>query len=274
MNNAGINLKTGIESAWTSFMNFIPNLLLFLVILVVGYFVARIVARVLDTVLHRLGFDRLVERGGIKRILERTQWTASDVVSAVLFWTIFLFVLQLAFGVFGNNPISAILLGIIAFLPSIFAAIIIVIVAAAVAAAAKQILQATLGGLNYGQAVANVVSAIILAIGIFAALDQVGIAPAIVNGIFYALLAIIVGSAVISIGVGGIVPMRGVWEQALGKVRQEASKIRATTGGNTPAQSGTQSGTQPVAHPVAQPPIEPEHERELSPTPRFPTNQP
>ncbi|MDB6016266.1 MAG: helix repeat-containing protein [Pedosphaera sp.] len=268
MNNAGVNLRTGIESAWTNFMNFVPNFFLFLVILVVGYFLAKLVARLLDRVLRRVGFDRLVERGGIKQMMDRTKWTPSDAVSAIIFWTLFLFVLELAFSVFGPNPISTILLGIIAFLPNLFAAILIVIVAAAVATAAKQILQATLGGLSYGRAAANVVSAAILAIGIFAALDQVGIAPAIVNGLFYALLAIIVGSAVISIGVGGIAPMRAVWEGALGRLQQEAPNLKAAAA-NAPerareqAQSWQQTAGQ-QAHPE-------ESEHELPEKPRFPT---
>src|SRR3954447_12156614 len=121
MNNAGVNLRTGLESAWTNFMNFIPNLFLFLVILVVGYFVAKVVARVLDRVLQRVGFDRLGERGGIRQVMERAKWTPSDVVSAIIFWTLFLFVLDLAFSVFGPNPISTIILGIIAYLPNLFA---------------------------------------------------------------------------------------------------------------------------------------------------------
>ncbi|MDB6111310.1 MAG: helix repeat-containing protein [Pedosphaera sp.] len=266
MNNAGVNLRTGLESAWTSFMAFIPNLFLFLVILVVGYFVARVVARVLDRVLHRVGFDRLVERGGIKQVMERTKWTPSDVVSAIIFWTIFLFVLELAFSVFGPNPISTIILGIIAYLPNLFAAILIVVVAAAVAAAAKQILQATLGGFSYGRAVANTVSAAIWVIGVFAALNQLGIAPAIVNGLFYAMLVIIVGSAVISIGVGGIAPMRALLERALGRVQAEAPNIKAAA--TKAAAAGTGQPWQPIA---AQQPQPEEHERELPETPRFPT---
>jgi hypothetical protein len=240
MNNAGVNLRTGAEVAWTNFMNFVPNFVLFLVILVVGYFVAKVVAQVLDKVLQRLGFDRLVERGGIKRAFERTKWTASDVVGAVIFWTIFLFVLQLAFGVFGPNPISAIITAVIAFLPSIFAALLIVIIASAVAAAAKQILQATMGGLSYGRAVANVVSAAIMVIGIFMALDQLGIAPAIVNGLFYAVLAIVVGSAIISIGCGGIAPMRAEWERGLARLHAEAPKIKAAAA-NAPQQTQAQA---------------------------------
>jgi hypothetical protein len=268
MNTAGDNLRTGLGSAWTSVANFIPNLLLFLVILVVGYFVARVVARVLDRVLHRLGFDRLVERGGIKRVMERTKWTPSDVVGAIIFWTIFLFVLDLAFSVFGPNPVSTIILGVIGYLPNLFAAILIVIVAAAVAAGTKQILQATLGGFGYGRTVANVASAAIWVIGVFAALNQLGIAPAIVNGLFYSMLVIVVGSAVISIGVGGIAPMRGVLERALGRVQAEAPNIKAAAA--TAAERSQETG-QPWKPVAAQPAQPEEHERELPEKPRFPT---
>lgn len=47
--------------------------------------------------------------------------------------------------------------------------------------------------------------------------NELQIAPAIVNGLFYALLAIVVGSAVIAIGGGGLVPMRDRWKNVLAK---------------------------------------------------------
>ncbi|MDB6109889.1 MAG: helix repeat-containing protein, partial [Pedosphaera sp.] len=141
-------------------------------------------------------------------------------------------------------------------------------VAAAVAAAAKQILLATLGGFSYARAVANTVSAAVWVIGVFAALNQLGIAPAIVNGLFYAMLVIIVGSAVISIGVGGIAPMRALLERALGRVQAEAPNIKAAAA--TASERTREPGQtwQPMA---AQQPQPEEHERELPETPRFPT---
>ncbi len=63
--------------------------------------------------------------------------------------------------------------------------------------------------------------------GVFAALNQIEIAPAIVNGLFYAILAVIAGSAIIAIGGGGITPMRAKWEQALNRVDQEAPAIKS-----------------------------------------------
>jgi hypothetical protein len=140
-------------------------------------------------------------------------------------------VLQLAFGIFGPNPVSDLLFGIIAFLPRLFVAILIVVVAAAIGSAVRDLVSSSLGGLAYGRTLANLAGGTILVIGVFAALNQIRIAPAIVNGLFYALLAVIVGSAIVAIGGGGIRPMRRQWEKALDRVEEEARWIRQTKGG-------------------------------------------
>jgi hypothetical protein len=72
----------------------------------------------------------------------------------------------------------------------------------------------------------NLAGIAILAIGVFAALNQLEIAEPIVNGLFYALLAIVAGSAIIAIGGGGIQPMRSRWENALNKYDQEKDNVR------------------------------------------------
>lgn len=60
----------------------------------------------------------------------------------------------------------------------------------------------------------------------FAALNQLEIAPAIVNGLFYALLAIVAGSAIIAIGGGGIAPMKSRWERTLNRYDEEKPKVQ------------------------------------------------
>jgi hypothetical protein len=221
-----IDLSGGIETAWTNLVAFLPRLLLAIGILVIGYLIAKLLCRLLNGVLERLGFDRLVERGGVKRVLSRTKYDASDLLSQLLFYGVMLFVLQFAFGTFGPNPISDMLTRVIAFLPNLFVAVVIIVVAAAIASAVKDILQATLGGLAYGRVVATLAALAIVATGIFAALNQIKIAPAIVNGLFYALLAIVAGSAIVAIGGGGIAPMRAQWEKMLGRMEREAPRLR------------------------------------------------
>jgi hypothetical protein len=74
--------------------------------------------------------------------------------------------------------------------------------------------------------VALVASGAILVIASFAALDQLQIAPSIVNGLFYALLAIIVGSSVIAFGGGGIPVARRYVERWSERADEESQRMR------------------------------------------------
>jgi len=232
---AAIQYSQGVEDAFGNVMKFIPKLFGFLVILVIGYLVVKAISKIADKALERVGFDKAVERGGIKAALDKSQYDASDIVSKVIFYGLFLLVLQAAFGVFGTNPISDLIASVIAFIPKVLVAIAIVVVMSAIAAAAKVMIQGFLGTLSYAKALANVAAGAIVAVGIFAALSQLEIAPAIVNGLFYGLLALVVGSGIIAIGFGGVQPMQQVWQNSLNKISEEAPKMRQA------AQAGKQN---------------------------------
>jgi Conserved TM helix len=222
----------GLGDAWASIATFVPKLIGFLLILLIGYFIAKSVSKILDKVLERVGFDKAVERGGVGKALEKSKFDASSILGKIVFYALFLFVLQLAFGVFGPNPISELIAGVIAYLPNVFVAILIVVIGAAIAAAVKEVIEAALGGLSYGQALAMVASIMVLSIAIFAALDQLNIAENIVTGLFYAALAIIVGSSIVAIGGGGIKTMSRYWEQASQRAEQESSSIKQEAQGS------------------------------------------
>lgn len=225
-----IDLGSGIEDAWSDIVSFVPKLLGFLVVLIIGYIIAKAIGKIFATVLEKVGFDKAVERGGIKKALAKSDYDASDILGKVVFYALFLIVLQLAFGVFGENPVSDLLEGVIAYLPKVIAAILIIVVGAAIAAAAKDLIEGALGGLPSAKTIANGVSIAILVVVVFAALDQLEIAPDIVSGLFYAVLAIVVGSAVIAIGGGGIKPMQQRWERSLSRYDAEKAQMEQQPG--------------------------------------------
>jgi hypothetical protein len=244
---AQIDFEGGWEAAWTRIATFVPKFVAFLLILVIGYFVAKLVANLLNRVLERVGFDRWVERGGLRTALAKSKYDPSDILAKVVFWAAFLFVLQLAFGVFGPNPISDLIEGIIAFLPNIFVAIVILVIAGALARAVTDILQSTLSGVSGGEWMARGAGIAILAIGVFAALNQLRIAPAIVNGLFYAILAIIVGSAIVAVGGGGIRTMQRYWERSAARLEAKGSEIKQEV---SRQQAMPQTGTEPMQRTV------------------------
>src|SRR5215218_7754863 len=221
-----VDFQGGVESAWSNVATFVPKLVAALVIVVVGWIVAKAVASILNTVLERVGFDRVVERGGVRQVLARSKYDPSDILAKLVFWTILLFVLQLAFGVFGANPVSDLLRGLIAYLPNVFVAILILVIAAAVARAVTDLLANLLGAVQGGQVLAKGAGIAILVFAAFAALDQLQIAPRIVPGLWYALLAAVVGSVVGAVGGGGIRPMQRYWERATSRAEERAPQLR------------------------------------------------
>ena len=202
-------IEKGLDDNVQKAVTFLPKLGSFLLILIIGFIVAKVVAKIITRVLQKVGFDRAVERGGIRTALAGSKYDAAAILGKIVYYFIFLAVLSLAFAVFGsNNPVSQFLAQIIAYLPRLFVAVLALVLTFAIAAAVKDLLANTLGGLSYGKTLANAASLLIVAFGVFFALGQLQIAPLIVGGVFYALLGLIVIPPIIAFGVGGIEPAR------------------------------------------------------------------
>jgi hypothetical protein len=148
-----------------------------------------------------------------------------DILAKIVFYALMLFVLSTAFGVFGTNPVSTYLHAVIAYLPLVFVAIIIVIIASAIAAAAKALIENSLSGVSYAKVLGNVVSGLILAFGVIAALDQLHVATNVVNAVLCAALAALVGAIIVAVGGGGIKTMSRRWEAVSDTYDQEKPRI-------------------------------------------------
>lgn len=218
--------QVDISAAWTDFWRsvllFVPRAIAFIAILVVGWLIARAVLKIVDAALERVGFDRAVERGGIKRALERTKYDASDILARLAYYAVLLFTLQFAFGVWGPNAISDLIRGVVSWLPRAFVAIVIVVIAAAIANAVRQLVSGALGGLSYGRILADVAAFFILALGVIAALNQVGIATTVTTPVLIAFLATVAGILVVGVGGGLIKPMQNRWDGWLDRVSEES----------------------------------------------------
>jgi len=221
-----VDFEQGVEDAFSSVAAFVPRLVSFLVILVIGFFVAKALQKIVNTLLERVGFDRAVERGGVKQALSRSKYDASDILAKLVYYAVLLFALQMAFAVFGPNPVSGLIASVIAFLPKVFVAIVIVVIAAAIAKAVKDLITGALGGLSYGNILGNVASAFILGIGIIAALNQIEVATTVTTPLLVAVLATIGGILVVGVGGGLIRPMSQRLESVLNKAESESQTVR------------------------------------------------
>jgi small-conductance mechanosensitive channel len=245
-----VDWQGGVSDAWTTVATFVPKLIFFFVVLLVGWLIAKALAKITDSILERVGFDRAVERGGIKQAMAKSKYDASDIVAKLVKYAVLLITLVIAFNVFGPNPISELLQDVVTFLPRIIVAIVIIVVASAIAKVVKDLVSSVLGGLSYGNALANIASIFILFLGVVAALNQVGVATAVTTPVLVTILATIGGVIVVGVGGGLVRPMQSRWEQWLTSAEREKETIRAhVRGGDSLGERASRIGqddTDPV----------------------------
>ncbi len=124
-----------LQNALSAFLSFLPQLVGAIIILIIGYIVAKILQAVVGRVLQGIGFDGWMERGGIKQFFDRAQtsYTPATVIGRLVFWFVFIIALTMAADALGIPQVSAVLGQLIAYIPSIIAAILILILAALLA---------------------------------------------------------------------------------------------------------------------------------------------
>jgi hypothetical protein len=218
-----VSFSQGIEDAWSDVAQFVPKLIGALAILFVGWWVAKIIRKVVHRALTKLNFDSIVDKSGLGTYLERAGYPDSGLLLAkIVYFGIMIIVLQLAIGAFGDTAVQDVLNDLIAFIPKLFVALIIVVLTGAVANAVKGFVGPAVAHLSYGETLARVVSGAIWLIGIFAALDQIEIAQDIVDTLFTTIMASLGAILVIKFGVGGIWAARDrFWPAVYDKIAPE-----------------------------------------------------
>jgi hypothetical protein len=224
---ASVSVSQSVQNLLNTVAHSLPKIAVFLLVMVVGWIIATVVRRVVQALLHKLNFDRVAERGAIGPALVSRGYSASGLLARLVYYAVLLVTLQLAFGVFGPNPVSTMLNGMVSWLPKAFVAIILVVIASAIAKVVKDLLGAALGGLSYGQFVASTAAIVIIALGVIAALNQIDVAASVTTPVLIAVLA--TTGAILAIGIGGgmVRPMEQRWERMLSAAERETSSLAA-----------------------------------------------
>jgi Conserved TM helix len=223
-----IDVGQSFQRVLDTVVRIVPKLVVFVIILIIGWIVAKIIERAVAMILDRLHFNRVAERGMVGNALRRSDYDAGRLIARLFFYAVLLITLQMAFNVFGPNPISDLLRAIVAWLPRLAVAVIIVVVASAIAHAVKELLQAALSAVSYGRFLADAVAVFIVVLGVIAALNQIGIATTVTEPVLIAALATI--GAILAIGIGGglIRPMQQRWERILTAGERDVETMRSS----------------------------------------------
>jgi small-conductance mechanosensitive channel len=225
-----------LENALSTFLSYIPQLIGALIILIVGYIVAKVLQAVVGRVLQGIGFDRWMERGGIKQFFDRaeTNQTPASIIGALVFWFVFIIAITMAADALGIPQVSVVLAQLIAYIPNIIAAILILILAALLANFISGIVRGATGS----DILASIAQYAIIVYAVFAALTQLGVAVQLTANTFLIVLGAVALAAAIAFGIGGREVAQDILEKAYNRSSDEveggsSGRPGSTTGGTT-----------------------------------------
>lgn len=225
---ASIAIAQSLQKALNGLLGFIPNLLGFLAILVIGFLIARAVKALVTTVLRKARLDHALHSGQSGQYVARISPDASPsaLVGGVVFWLIFLFVLSAAIGALKIPSVTAFMNQVLNYLPNVIAAVIIFVIAGAIATAIGAAIAKLMGDTPTGKVVATAVPVLIMGIAVFMILNQLRIAPAIVQITYVALLGSVALGSALAFGLGGREVAGQLLSQAYENGRQNAGQVR------------------------------------------------
>jgi hypothetical protein len=254
-------LIDGLGAAWTSIATFVPKLVGFLVILLIGWLIAKGVSKAVQLLLTRTGFPKLIDKSGLGAMMARASFDATGLIVKLVYYFILLMALQFALTPFGTaNPVSQLLNQVIGFLPRIVVAIVLVVVAAAIGKVVSDLIKSALGNRAYAPLLGTMCQVFLVALGIIAALNQLDIATTVTTPVLVFVLATIGGIMVVGIGGGLVRPMQQRTDGWLSRMERELK----TNPPNMPGSNGTHAAMPPE-------PMPPEP---MSPQPTSPQTMP
>ncbi len=202
---AAISIGDSLQKGFDTFFGFLPNILAFLVILIIGYIVAKVVKTIVTKALQKVGLDKNLHESDAHQYVERVIPGASpsNGIGQVVFFLVFAFFLFSAIGALKIPALTTFMNQVLAYLPNIIAAIIIFVVAAAIAGAAAAGIGKLMGDTPTGKIAATVLPAIVMVIALFMILEQLNIAPQIVEIAFAATMFALALGLALAFGLGG-----------------------------------------------------------------------
>lgn len=195
-----------VREMLTQVTRFLPKLLGALVILILGWIVAKVVRRLVDELLKVVHFDSLADKAGISGVLEKgnVKVTAREVVSGLVYWLIMIMVLVMTVNALGLPRASDILEKVFSYVPRVIVAIFAVIVGLFLASFVASIVRLAAANANMPKPdiLAGICRWVIIIFASAVALTELDIASMLVATTFNIILGGVVLAAALAIGLG------------------------------------------------------------------------
>jgi hypothetical protein len=195
-----------VRTMLSKIMGFLPTLLGALIILIVGWIIAKLIRQLIDKFLQIVRFDVLADKTGISEVLRKgdLKISAREVVSTLVYWLIIIMVLIMTVDALGLPKASDVLTALFGYIPNVIAALLVIVVAIFLASFVSGIVHTAAGNAKMPrpELLAGISRWTIIVFAATIALTELGIAPLLVTTTFNIVLGGIVLALALAFGLG------------------------------------------------------------------------
>ena len=206
LNIWGHTLVDAMSALWSKLAAFVPNFLAFIVILIVGYLVARFLSAALKRALTTLNIDRFSTKIGISGTLERAgiRLEVSHILSRIIFWLLMLTFLVSATESLGLPRVSSTIDSFVLYLPKVIGAVFILMVGLFISQFMRDVVASGAEGLGieYARSLANAAYVLLSVIVILLAIGQLDLETEILGEIIAIIVISAGAAAALAFGLG------------------------------------------------------------------------
>jgi small-conductance mechanosensitive channel len=225
----GFNILQSLQNAFTTFLNYVPNVIGALLVLLIGYIIARLIRAGISRLLRKVRVDEKLTHGKGGEYVARfsPQGKPSQLVGLVVQYVLMVFVIVSAVGTLNIPAVTGFVTLVLSYLPNVLAALLIFLVAAAIAAAVGGLVHRTMGDTPTGRVVRSAAPTLVMAIAVFMILNQLGIAETIVTATYIALIGAVALGSALAFGLGGRDAAADLINSGYRRAQQQSDQVRA-----------------------------------------------
>lgn len=199
-------LMDAMSALWTKIAAFVPNLLAFVIILGVGYLIAKLVAGLTAKLLRTVRVDAFSERVGVASVLERANvnQSMSDILSGIIFWLLMLTFLVSATESLGLSRVSSTIDSFVLYLPKVLGAAFILMIGLFIAQFVRDLVTsgAESIGADFAAPLGSAVYGLLVIIVITLSIGQLELETAILNQVISIVLVSLGAAVALAFGIG------------------------------------------------------------------------
>ncbi|MEK7227610.1 MAG: hypothetical protein AAB641_01830 [Patescibacteria group bacterium] len=208
LNTWGEILTLSFQNLWVGVVNFVPNLVIALVILILGWLVGALLGRAIAQVLRSLKLDEALRRAGLETVVRRggMNLDSGAFIGGLVKWFVIVIFLVAAFDILGLSQVNLFLQEVVlAYLPRVIVGALVLLVAGVIGDVIERVVvtAAKTAGVSSAHFAGALAKWAVWVFGILVALSQLGIATAFSQTLFTGIVVAISLALGLSFGLGG-----------------------------------------------------------------------